>query len=251
MLASPFASRTLALARGREPVVALTGAGVSAESGLATFRGADGLWNGRDPADLATPEAFARDPHLVWRFYDWRRRKARAARPNAAHLALAALERQRGAMRVVTQNVDGLHQRAGSASVLSLHGTLWRLRCTAENREFDDERADLGVLPLRCECGGLLRPAVVWFGEPLDPAVLAEAEHAVRTAALVLVVGTSSMVVPAASLAPIARRAGAWIVEINPDRTPLTRHADEHVTGRAGDLLPRLVAAAGFDVEVA
>ncbi len=251
MPATPFSSRTRTLLRGRESVVALTGAGVSAESGLATFRGPAGLWHGLDPTDLATPEAFARDPVLVWRFYDWRRQQAREAQPNRAHRALAALERQRGAVRVVTQNVDGLHERAGSASVLRLHGTLWRLRCVDEGREIDDERADLGVLPPRCACGGLLRPGVVWFGEPLDPALLAEAEQAVAHAALVLVVGTSSVVYPAAALAPLARRHGAWVVEINPDATPLTAHVDEHVAARAGDIVPQLVTDAGFAVEVA
>jgi len=251
MSASPFSPSTIALLRGREPVVALTGAGISAESGLATFRGEDGLWNGRDPTELATPEAFAREPLLVWRFYDWRRKQALRARPNAAHLALATLETQRRASRIVTQNVDGLHERAGSMAVLRLHGSLWRLRCTAEGLEVDDRRADLGALPPRCACGGLLRPAVVWFGEPLDPAVLAQAERELARAALVLVVGTSSVVYPAAALAPIARQAGARVVEINPQRTALTPSADEHVAGNACALVPRLVSDAGFALEVA
>jgi len=251
MLPSRFSSSTIALLRGSEPLVALTGAGISAESGLATFRGADGIWNGHDPTELATPDAFARDPLLVWRFYDWRRRQALGARPNAAHRALAALQAQRRAVRIVTQNVDGLHERAGSTDVLRLHGSLWRLRCTTEDRELDDLRPDLGVLPPRCVCGGLLRPAVVWFGEPLDPALLARAEREVSRAALVLVIGTSSVVYPAALLAPLARRAGARVVEINPQRTALTAGADEHVGGPAADLVPRLVAEAGFALEVA
>ncbi len=251
MGSTPFSARTVALLAGREPVVVLTGAGISADSGLATFRGADGLWNGADPRELATPEAFARDPRLVWRFYDWRRKQALAAAPNLAHRALAVLEAERGAVAIVTQNVDGLHERAGSASVVRLHGTLWRLRCTAEEREHDDVRADLGPLPPRCTCGSLLRPAVVWFGEPLDPSVWARAEDEIGRAALVLVVGTSSIVVPAAQLASIARRAGARVVEINRERTPLSPEVDEHVEGRAKELVPQLVREAGFGIEVA
>jgi NAD-dependent deacetylase len=242
MVGSSFSDRTISLLQGREPVVALTGAGISADSGLATFRGPDGLWNGHDPQTLATPEAFARDPLLVWRFYAWRRERAAAAEPNAAHRALAALEHERGEVEIVTQNVDGLHERAGSASVLRLHGTLWRLRCVGCAQEVDDTRADLGPLPPRCACGALLRPAVVWFGEPLDRSVLARADDHVSRAALVLVVGTSSVVQPAASLATIARRRGARVVEINLERTALSDACDEHVEGRAKDLVPLLVA---------
>jgi NAD-dependent deacetylase len=225
------------------PVVALTGAGVSAESGLATFRGPGGLWEGRDPMELATPEAFAQDPHTVWRFYAWRREQAAAASPNPAHRALADLESAREEFTLVTQNVDGLHERAGSRHVIRLHGTLWRLRCTAEGNEREDSRADLGPLPPRCECGALLRPAVVWFGESLPEEALEHATEAVRRASVVLVAGTSSLVYPAAALPEIARRAGGYVVEINPEETPLSALADERLAGPAGKILPLLAEA--------
>ncbi len=237
--------------RAGQPVVALTGAGVSAESGLATFRGPGGLWRGRSPLELATPEAFAADPLEVWRFYAWRRTQASNARPNPAHLALAALERERPGFLLVSQNVDGLHERAGSRGIVRLHGTLWRLRCVAERREFDDRRADLGPLPPRCACGALLRPAVVWFGEPLPQEALERALAAVRAAGVVLVAGTSGAVYPAAWLPRIARESGAHVVEINPETTPFSAEADERIAAPAGQALPRLVAAAGIRCEAA
>jgi len=242
---SPALRRRLA---GPGPIVALTGAGVSAESGLATFRGPGGLWEGHDPRDLATPEAFARDPLLVWRFYAWRRARAAAAAPNPAHHALAALAAARPDTRVVTQNVDGLHERAGSPAV-RLHGSLWRLRCVGEGRETDDLRLDLSPLPPRCPCGAMLRPAVVWFGEALPSEVLAEAQGAVRRAAVLLVAGTSALVWPAAGLPALARAAGAFVVEINPQPTPLSDEADEVLRLPAGHALPVLAAAAGAALE--
>ena len=237
------------LLRDSGPILALTGAGVSAESGLATFRGPGGHWEGRDPTQLATPEAFRNDPLTVWRFYAWRREQAAAAEPNPAHRALAALERARPEFLLVTQNVDGLHERCGSRNVVRLHGSLWRLRCTEEGTETDDLRADLGELPPRCACGGLLRPAVVWFGEALPPEALERALQAARNAKLAVVAGTSSLVYPAAELPMVARSAGAYVVEVNPETTPLTAHADEHLEGPAGKVLPALVEAAGIPVE--
>jgi NAD-dependent deacetylase len=230
-------------------IVALTGAGVSAESGLPTFRGEGGLWEGHDPASLATPAAFARDPLLVWRFYAWRRARAAEAEPNAGHRALAALQRARPETRVVTQNVDGLHERAGSRLVLRLHGTLWRLRCVEEGRENEDLRRELGVLPPRCACGALLRPGVVWFGEALPPEVLLEAQRLVREAAVVLVAGTSSLVWPAAGLPGLAQEAGAFVVEINPEPTALSEDADEVLRETAARALPAIVEAAGGGLE--
>ena len=235
---------------GAGPIVALTGAGVSAESGLPTFRGPGGLWEGHDPVELATPEAFARDPLLVWRFYAWRRASAAAAAPNAGHRALAALSGARPETRIVTQNVDGLHERAGSPSVLRLHGSLWRLRCVGEGDEREDLRDDLAPLPPRCRCGALLRPAVVWFGEALDPGVLAAAHAAVRQAAVLLVAGTSSLVWPAAALPGVAREAGAFVVEVNPEPTALSDDADEVLRFPAGRALPALAAAAGAAIEI-
>jgi NAD-dependent deacetylase len=243
---SPALRRRLA---GTGPIVALTGAGVSAESGLSTFRGPGGLWEGRDPASLATPEAFARDPELVWRFYAWRRARAAEVQPNPAHEALAALGRARPDTRIVTQNVDGLHERAGSASVLRLHGSLWRVRCVSCGRENEDLRRELATLPPRCGCGGLLRPAVVWFGEALSAEVLREAQAAMRAAAVLVVAGTSSLVWPAAGLPGLAQAAGAFIVEVNPEPTPLSEDADEVLRAPAGQALPLLASAAGAALE--
>jgi NAD-dependent deacetylase len=243
---SPTLRRHLA---GPGPIVALTGAGVSAESGLATFRGPGGLWEGHDPQELATPGAFARDPLLVWRFYAWRRARAAAVQPNPAHRALAALATARPETRVITQNVDGLHERAATPSVLRLHGSLWRLRCVEEGREHEDLRPEL-PLPPRCACGALLRPAVVWFGEALSPQVLAAAQAAAGGASVLVVAGTSALVWPAAGLAGVARAAGAYVVEVNPEETPLSDDADEVLRFPAGRALPVLAAAAGATIEV-
>jgi NAD-dependent deacetylase len=233
--------------RRRDPLVVLTGAGISAESGLATFRGPEGIWEGRNPMELASPEAFRTDPMTVWRFYDWRRQQALKAAPNPAHLALAAWEREHDDFTLITQNVDGLHERAGSRNVVRLHGSLWRLRCTAEGREFDDVREDLGPLPPRCECGGMLRPGVVWFGESLPAEAIERADRASRAARLVLVIGTSSLVYPAAALPQVAKSAGAYVVEINPEPTPLSAQVDERLAGPAGRIVPALAEAAGVE----
>jgi NAD-dependent deacetylase len=230
-------------------IVALTGAGVSAESGLATFRGPGGMWEGRNPMELATPEAFNDDPFTVWRFYAWRRTQAARAAPNTAHTSLAALERERDDFALITQNVDGLHELSGSRRILRLHGSLWRLRCTAEGREFDDRREELGELPPRCSCGALLRPAVVWFGEPLPVEILKEAEKQASLATLLIVAGTSSLVYPAAALPQIAQSNGAYVVEVNPEPTPLSPLADERLAGPAGEILPRLAEAAGISLD--
>ncbi len=244
---APAPSETLReLLQGQGPLLFLTGAGVSAESGLATFRGPGGHWEGRNPMELATPEAFASDPLTVWRFYAWRREQAAAAAPNPAHLAIASFQRAREDAALVTQNVDGLHERAGSRRVVRLHGSLWRLRCMRDGEETDDTRADLGPLPPRCACGALLRPGVVWFGEPLPEDALAEATSAARAARVVVVAGTSSLVYPAAGLPRIASDAGAFVVEVNPEPTPLSDLADERIEGPAGVVLPRLVEAAGI-----
>jgi NAD-dependent deacetylase len=243
-------SRLVALLEGRGPVLVLTGAGVSRESGIATFRDAGGLWEGVDPMTVATPSAFAADPHLVWRFYDARRAQAAAAEPNPAHRAIAALEATGRPFLLATQNVDGLHERAGSVRLVRLHGTLWRLRCTAEDTEHEDLRPTIASLPPQCaSCGALLRPAVVWFEEALPMAEYGRAQQSAREAAVVLVVGTSSLVHPAATLPYVALEAGAYVVEINPERTPLTRDVHEHLSGEAGVVLPALLAAAGIPLD--
>jgi NAD-dependent deacetylase len=234
-----------------ERAVVFTGAGVSAESGVPTFRGAGGLWREFRAEDLATPEAFARDPRLVWEWYGWRRDLVAQCAPNAAHEAIARFATSRPGVTVVTQNVDGLHQRAAraaggdDAAVLALHGTLFGARCTrcgrraAHDMPVDATSSD--TLP-RCEtCGALLRPDVVWFGETLDPRVLDAAFDAARSADACLVVGTSALVQPAASVATLAARAGATLVEVNAEETPLSGVAAFALRGRAGEIVPRLL----------
>lgn len=222
------------------PVVVLTGAGISAESGIPTFRGAGGLWRSYRASDLATPQAFRNDPKLVWEFYEWRREVISACQPNVAHTTLAAMQQTLADFTLITQNVDGLHQRAGNLDILTLHGDIWRVRCTACTYNAVDSRVPLTELPPRCpDCGALLRPDVVWFGEQLSQTVLEKAWRAAVRAGLMLVVGTSALVQPAASLPMVAQRNGAVLVEINPEQTPLTPFADIHLHGSAGEHLPQ------------
>jgi len=224
-------------------VAALTGAGISAESGVPTFRGPGGLWEQYRPEDLATPEAFARDPLLVWRWYDWRRIRIAGASPNAGHMALAELERKKVEFTLITQNVDGLHERAGSRRLVKLHGDIWEVFCTSCGRRERNEQAPLAELPPRCpECRGLLRPGVVWFGEPLPAGAWQQAEQAACSAEVFLVIGTSAAVYPAAGLAWAAKAAGARIIEVNPEETGISPLADETLRGPAGELLPRLIS---------
>ncbi len=244
------ASLREALQRARH-VLFFTGAGVSAESGIPTFRDAmSGLWSRFEASELATPEAFARDPALVWGWYEWRRMKVLQAQPNDAHRAIAAFARGRDAS-VVTQNVDDLHERAGSAVGAHLHGSLHRPRC------FDCGRpsrcpagvpalADGGerVEPPLCErCGGRLRPGVVWFGESLPAADWQRAMEALAAADLVISIGTSSLVWPAAEIPLWAARRGACVVQVNPQPTALDEVADYSLRGAAGSILPALLAA--------
>jgi len=223
-------------------VVVFTGAGISQESGLGTFRGPGGLWERFRPEDLATPEAFARDPALVGRWYAERFAAMRAAQPNAGHRAIARWEALFPSMVVVTQNIDRLHQRAGSRDVLELHGTLWLSRCARCGRQVPtDALPPADPPPPRCACGGLFRPGVVWFGEPLPAAVFARAERESAAADLFVVVGTSGSVWPAAGLVEVAARAGAAIVEVNREATPLSALATESLRGAAGEILPLLL----------
>ncbi|MFO1407473.1 MAG: NAD-dependent deacylase [Steroidobacteraceae bacterium] len=227
--------------RNARHVCVLTGAGVSAESGIPTFRDAmTGLWSSFRPEDLATPEAFERDPAFVWRWYEERRRCVDAASPNAGHYALAALEALVPTLTLVTQNVDGLHRRAGSRNVLEYHGSLMRDRCTVEGT-VAERTGDHPGLPRCARCGSLLRPDVVWFGEPIPGAPKHAAAEAAASCDVFLSVGTSSVVYPAAGLVDIARTAGAVTVEVNPDRTDLSDSVDVRLGGPAGRLLPRLV----------
>lgn len=224
-------------------VAVLTGAGLSQESGVPTFRGANGLWRRYRPEELATPEAFARDPRLVWEWYDWRRSLIARAEPNPAHRALAELEQRLPEFALLTQNVDGLENLAGARNVLRLHGDIWLLRCVGCGREEKNSAVPLPALPPRCACGALLRPGVVWFGEALPGDVLERAFAAARRAEVFLVVGTSAVVQPAASLPLVAKQAGARVIEVNLEPTPLSSVADASFFGRAGEILPQLIQA--------
>ena len=244
-----------ALIAAAETVVVLTGAGVSAESGVPTFRGADGLWNSFRAEELATPEAFERDPRLVWEWYSWRRQKVAGCAPNAAHLALARFALERGRVRIVTQNVDGLHADAARvvaggddptpALPLELHGSLFRDRCSMcafhqDNRAGVDHTS-LATLP-RCEhCGALLRPDVVWFGERLPPGAMEEAHEWASRADVCLIIGTSGLVHPAAGLGDATRDRGGAVIELNLDETPLSRTARVVLRGRAAAITPALL----------
>jgi len=234
----------LAVVRGRiaegASVAVLSGAGISAASGIPTFRGsAEGFWSRFRPEDLATPEAFASDPELVWRWYDWRREMIASSGPNAAHRCLALME-SRCPVTVITQNVDGYHQRAGSRQVLEYHGSIWRLRCTACGQEDRDERVPLPLLPHCARCGGLLRPGVVWFGEAIDSEVMRDAQRAAVASDVFLVIGTAGVVYPAAGLVAVARSAGALVVELNLTPSAITPMVDVFFAGSAADTVPRL-----------
>ncbi len=216
--------------RDARRVTVITGAGVSAASGIPTFRGSQGLWKSFRPEELATPEAFARDPETVWQWYAWRRDLVSRAKPNRAHEVLAAWSRRFPDFTLVTQNVDGLHERAGTGNVVRFHGSLWEVgcwdACRAAPRRWSDDRVPFSEMPPRCPlCRGLLRPGVVWFGEAIDPEV-----HGRALAALdcdvCLVVGTSSVVYPAAGLSAEARRRGAFTAEINPETTEASGEVD-------------------------
>ena len=211
-----------------EPFVVLTSAGISAESGIPTFRGEGGLWEDHRSEDLATPQAFSHDPALVWRFYNWRRSIVAKCAPNAAHILLVEIEQHLKNFTLITQNVDGFHRIAGSQKVIELHGSLWRMRCTRCHAVWEDHSVHPPeYLPHCQDCGTLARPDVIWYGEPLNKIVLERSMEAVSEARWMLVIGTSAIVHPAATLPMIARSAGAQLVEINPERTPLSPHADQ------------------------
>jgi len=227
------------IAKSRHCVV-FTGAGMSAESGVPTFRGSGGLWEKYRPEELATPEAFARDPVLVWKWYKWRQEIVYHARPNPGHYAVAKLEEAGVVKAVVTQNVDGLHQRAGSRRVIELHGSLWRARCTKCGAVYRLEKPVEEVPPKCPRCGSLLRPDVVWFGEPLPQEAWEEAVRLMAASDVVIVVGTSGVVYPAAYLPKLAKESGAAVVEINVEESAITPIADVFIRGKAGEVLPSL-----------
>lgn len=228
------------LERARRPV-ALTGAGISAESGVPTFRGKDGLWRNYRAEELATPEAFRKDPKLVWEFYEWRRGLLSKVKPNRGHYALAELEKKKEEFAIITQNVDGLHSLAGSRNVVELHGNIWVVRCAVCGKEKEDRTVPMEEIPPRCSCGGLLRPGVVWFGEMLPVDALNKTYELLENTDLMLVIGTSGVVQPAASFATMVKQRGAFVVEINLERTPVSSFMDVVINGRAGDILPQIV----------
>ncbi|CAB50112.1 NAD-dependent protein deacetylase [Pyrococcus abyssi] len=227
--------------------IAFTGAGISAESGVPTFRGKDGLWNKYRPEELATPEAFARNPKLVWEFYKWRINKILKAKPNPAHYALVELEDMGILRAVITQNVDDLHREAGTRNLIELHGNIFRVKCTKCNfKEYLKESQRLEEvlkedLPKCPRCGSLLRPDVVWFGEPLPREELDRAFKLAEKADAVLVVGTSGLVYPAAYIPYIVKESGGTVIEVNVEESAITPIADFFLRGRAGEVLPRVV----------
>jgi NAD-dependent deacetylase len=220
----------------------LSGAGVSQESGVPTFRGEEGLWRQYRAEELATWQAFETDPELVWSWYDYRRQLVSETRPNPAHRAIAALESRYARFSLITQNTDGLHERAGSTNVVELHGNIWRARCTSDEEVWDLLQTPLTDIPPLCpSCGSLMRPDVVWYGEPL-PMEAYERSHEIASACdAMLVVGTSAVVHPAASLPLVAKHSGAFVVEVNTAYTPISALVDATLLGRAGDILPEIV----------
>lgn len=226
-------------------VAVLTGSGISAESGVPTFRGEFGLWEGQDVMKLASVEGFQKDPRAVWQFYNERLTKYAGVEPNPGHVALARLEQQvndrGGRFALITQNIDGLHQLAGSSNVLELHGCGRLIRCTKCAYERDIDAAPLDDLPTCPACSAVLRPDVVWFGEGLPPGILEAASDASGSCDVFMTIGTSAVVYPAAALPPLAAQSGAKTIEVNPEPTPLTALMTLSLRGAAGDILPQLV----------
>ena len=241
-----LATAARAVARSARLVV-FTGAGVSKESGIPTFRDPEeGLWARYDPMELATPEAYLRDPPLVWTWYEHRFGTTRAAQPNPGHVAIAELEELRPRVSVITQNIDGLHQRAGSTDVIELHGSMQRFKCIHGRHTgfgFEDF-ADQEQKPPRCPlCGDLLRPEVVWFGEALPPEAIGRAQQLSASCDVMIVAGTSGVVFPAAAMPLIAKEAGAIVIDVNPEKDALASRADIFLKGPGGEVLPELVAS--------
>ncbi|MCX7823538.1 MAG: NAD-dependent deacylase [Syntrophobacterales bacterium] len=222
-------------------LTALTGSGISAESGIPTFRGKDGLWNRYRPEDLATPEAFRRDPEVVWRWYAWRMERVWSANPNPAHYALRELEEMGLLKCLITQNVDDLHERAGSGNVVHIHGSIKVVRCVGCGKCFDLASPPI-IPPLpTCGCGALLRPGVVWFGEAIPSDVLERSFAEAAMSDVMIVVGTSALVYPAASLPLVVKKKGGSLIEINPEETPLTGYGDISLRENAGSALSKIV----------
>ncbi len=239
-MSSPIDEAARIVARSRF-LIALTGAGISADSGIPTFRGRNGLWSRYRPEDLATPEAFARNPRLVWEWYRWRMEIVFSAKPNPGHLALAELESMGLLKCVITQNVDGLHQLAGSKCVIELHGSIRRVRCVSCSYRAELSEPPKEVPPRCPRCGSLLRPDVVWFGEPIPREALEKAFELAGRADAILVVGTSGKVMPAAAIPYIVKRGGGAVIEVNIEESDITPIADVFVRERASVALPKIV----------
>ena len=235
-----FSSKFIEAVKKAKTCMVLTGAGVSAESGLQTFRGMQGLWDDFNPQELATPEAFACDPKKVWEWYQWRREKLPLVQPNPGHLAIAQMEKCFKDFLLVTQNIDGLHQRAGSVNIVELHGNLNRNKCSRCGILIDNP-PDSDEIPPRCPCGGRIRPDVVWFGEMLPEALLKRAWQMAERADLFFSIGTSSLVQPAASLGLVAKNNGAVLIEVNLEKTELSGIFDHVFLGKAGQIMPSLL----------
>lgn len=222
-------------------ITVLTGAGISADSGVPTFRGTDGLWQNFRVEDLATPEAFERDPRLVWEWYNWRRELIATKQPNDAHKTIVDLERRCPDFWLITQNVDGLHGEAGSRKLSEIHGNIWKVRCTACGRIANNRDVPIAILPSCARCGSLLRPHIVWFGESLFSDDLDCCSKALHHCDVLLVIGTSGIVYPAAGFASVAKEAGAFVAEINLDPSPQSALVDISLHGHAKDLVPLLL----------
>ena len=223
-------------------VFVLTGAGISAESGIPTFRGRDGLWKNYSATDLATPEAFKKNPDIVWEWYHWRQRIIMRAEPNPGHHAIVRLEKRIDRFLLLTQNVDSLHQRAGSKNILELHGNIFRARCLECGTSLEHSPPDKQESSLpRCTCGGLLRPDVVWFGESIPQDIWHTALEFLTGTDVAIICGTSGVVWPAAAIPEIARHERARTIEINLESTPISRTVDISLSGKAGLLLPELL----------
>ena len=232
------------LLRIAKHIAVLTGAGISAESGVPTFRSADGLWKNFSASELANPDAFKTNPRRVWEWYGWRRGEMLKASPNPAHLALAELEKRTGDFHLITQNIDNLHKRAGSRNILEIHGNAFRNRCTKCGHIYDDESCDFedpAILPTCPKCCGMARVDVVWFGEALPVKILEESVRAAESCDVFLTIGTSALVYPAAHLPLMAKDSGAILIEINLEQTGLTWQSDFSFIGKAGEILQRLI----------
>jgi NAD-dependent deacetylase len=223
-----------------QKIVFVTGAGISQESGIPTFRGKEGLWRKYDPMQLATIDAFYENPQLVWEWYEERRKNILAAKPNAGHYAIAELAKYKDVI-VLTQNIDGLHQRSGSRNVLELHGSIIRIKCTVCDFK-DNITTDFEELPPKCKCGNILRPDVVWFGEGLPQDVWGEAITHAQTCDMMIIAGTSLVVSPANTLPLYAKQNGATLIEVNPQKTVMSSEMDLSIRETSANALPKLLS---------